>query len=110
MGVVVPLPSPKINTVAWSNDDCGPHSGNEVVPEEVTPARDAENLVEEGDQAAFLQTECPLGSYPVFCASLFKVFKQSCVLEVKVMDFFLVLSLGISPIMQESTNIVLVNL
>ncbi len=70
--------SPNITTGAWSNENGGPHSGNEVVHEEVTPARDAENLVEEGDQAAFLQTECPLGSYPVFRASLLKVFTILC--------------------------------
>jgi hypothetical protein len=110
LSVVTPLASPPhIITAAWSNDDGGPHSGNEVTPEEVTPARDAENLVEEGDQAAFLQTECPLGSYPVFCTSLFKCL-LSCDLGVKFVILFLVLSLGISPIMQESTNIVLVNL
>ncbi len=96
----MPLASPHIITAAWSNDNGGPHSGNEVVPEEVTPARDAENLVDEGDQAAFLQTECPLGSYRLLCLH-FKFYYS----WRKIRDFFLVLSLGISPIMQESRNL-----
>jgi hypothetical protein len=67
-----------------------------VAPEEVTPARDAENLVEEGDQAAFLQTECPLGSYLVFCVSLFK-FLLSSVFGVKVKVVFFTFFLGFVP-------------